>query len=125
MSLRIDPDGTVTHLDAPALEAAHAVFDHSTVVLLHAPFLTGFHVGIVDDFGAADLPINRKAWALYGGSPIYGPMFVGSDATGHVDPTLAELIERGIDKWGLEPHTIRYLQTVTPERPPMVAERPA
>lgn len=55
----------------------------SDVVVLHAPMLPTAAdpwVGFIDDWGMVKhRPINMKAWALYGRSPIYGPMVLRND----------------------------------------------
>lgn len=96
--LSIDPDGTVTALNGDPMVMARAEFnDLTTVVTLHHP-LTGFGegricVGWIHDFGAViPLPVNRKAWILYGGSPIYGTMFVAADDRGPLDEEFVRVL---------------------------------
>lgn len=81
--LRIDPDGTVTtHEDADPLKLGAKAFDGQTdVVTCRNPFVSEVSVGVVHDWGAVGgMPLNEKAWALYGRSPIFGPMFYSLDS---------------------------------------------
>lgn len=124
-ALRIDPDGSVTRLDEFAWTAGQAEFDHTTVVTCGAPFVgQSVHVLVLDDFGAADLPLNRKAWGLYGRSPIYGPVFVGRDDGDEVDEELAATVEAAIGDWPIPSHVAELLTTDNPSRPGMLADRP-
>lgn len=77
----IDPDGTVTPLSGRLLDLGREAFDGMTsVVVLHHPMVADLLVGCVHDWGLVKgLPLNRRAWTLYGRSPIYGPMFVALD----------------------------------------------
>ena len=94
--LRIDPDGTVTDGGPLALEAAKAEFGPTTdVVSLQNPICGSGRVtvGVSHDFGIREgLALNRKAWVLYGGSPIYGPMFVGDDDHRELDAHFVETL---------------------------------
>lgn len=95
-ALRVDPDGSVLRYDEPCSDdMARVEFDGlTTVVRLRAPFLDSVHVGWLHDFGAVNgMPLNRKAWGLYGGSPCYGPMFVQRDDRGPLDPDLCLMVE--------------------------------
>lgn len=128
MTIRIDPDGTVTHIDGDVLTAARAEFAQTTVVTCQAPILPGgIWVGVIDDFGAQDQPYNPKAWALYGRSPIFGAMFFGADGqadgSGFVPEFLAEIISLPLDEWNL-PEQVLTVLTTEPERPDMLGRRP-
>jgi hypothetical protein len=99
-AIRIDPDGLVVRYDDPDLARylATGQFDGQTdVVVLAAPFLPpGLYVGFIHDWGKViGLPLNRPAWALYGRSPIFGPMFVKRDDDGPLDPALCDMLEQG------------------------------
>lgn len=93
--LRIDPDGTVTVLDGDPMKMANDEFGgQTTVVTLHHP-LVGRHVtvGWIHDFGAViPLDVNRKAWILYGGSPIHGTMFVADDNRAPLDDEFVQML---------------------------------
>lgn len=93
--VRIDPDGTVTDVPgSDALAVASAEFEGMTdVVLLRHPQAEYRLVGIVHDWGTLSLPLNRKAWWLYGGSPIYGPMYVADDDNAELDPEFVAMIQ--------------------------------
>lgn len=80
--LRVDPDGTVTAYEgADPLRLAGEAFDgRNEVITCRNPWTRRTTVGVVHDTGRLDgLPLNEKAWALYGGSPIFGPMFYSLD----------------------------------------------
>ena len=88
--LYITPDGQVTELaGTDILKVAHNLFT-STEVVPCVEYHGEIMVGVIEGFGRLDgLPINEKAWALYGRSPIFGPMLFGVDLTedeGRVDP---------------------------------------
>jgi hypothetical protein len=125
-ALRIDPDGTVTELLGTALEAGHTEFKFTTVVTCAAPFLPTDEVwvGVIDDFGAESLPLNRKAWGLYGRSPIYGPMFLGTDSHHDVPAEVAAIIALPLTEWPIPERAVQYLTETQPERPNMLSERP-
>lgn len=95
--IRIDPDGTLARLDDKyVLDAAVKVYTDRDVVVLNHPMLGrhGEYVGVVSDWGRVDqLPINWKAWALYGRSVICGPMFIGRDDREPIDDELIEWID--------------------------------
>lgn len=126
MTVRVDPDGTVTVVEGSALVAAQATWSHLSVVTLGAPFLPDDRtwVGTIDDFGAADSEINRKAWGLYGRSPIYGPMFVSEDGGGDLPSEIVEMISRPIVSWPIERRVADLLCDFTPDRPEMLHDRP-
>jgi hypothetical protein len=132
LSLRIDPDGTITPQTETALDAARALFKHTTVVTCVAPiFPAGVFVGVIDDFGAQDQPLNMKAWACYGRSPIFGAMFLGLDGGGSepqspMDPLVAGVISQPIEVWVPE-HVVKLMKKEpNPEanRPEMLSPRP-
>jgi hypothetical protein len=68
----------------------------------------------IDDWGATKrLPINRRAWALYGGSPIYGLAVLSCDVGFPIDDEILALVAtdfppadvlRIMDAW-LEAHS--------------------
>lgn len=126
MTLRIDPDGTITELPEGPLDAARAEFQWTSVVTCRTPFLDPdmVFVGVIDDFGAADRPINRKAWGLYGRSAIYGPMFFGRDITGHVPPEVIAIVTHEIADWPIPDQAKATLMHSEPDRPDMLHERP-
>lgn len=102
--IRIDPDGTITDIEGDDLFAvAQPMFDSIDVVTCRAPFFDGFLVGAIDDWGRSmGLPLNRKAWACYGRSPIFGPMFIAHDQddNGHrppLDPALVALLQLPVE----------------------------
>lgn len=106
-TIRIDPDGTVERLDARTFtelrEVATATLatDSLSVELLgrcneYSLSLTGLCIAVIDDWGATKgLPVNAKAWALYGRSPLVGPVFVGLDSND--DGTRDDLPDEFID----------------------------
>lgn len=124
MTLRIDIDGSVTAVEGTAADAAREEFnDLTTVVVCGAPMLPhGTWVLHLDDFGAQDLPVNPKAWALYGRSPIFGPVYFSADGGGHIPPSLVKMLTSPIEEWVPEPALSAVLGEV--ERPPMLSPRP-
>lgn len=51
------------------------------------------YVLYIDDWGKTnERPINRRAWALYGGSPIYGLAVLAADDQAPIDPAIIELV---------------------------------
>jgi hypothetical protein len=92
----IDTDGRVVTELAARPERTAAAFigtEHLSVVTCHHPALAGTHVLYVDDFGLTlGRPLNRKAWALYGGSPIYGPAVLLRDDHDDLDPDILEAL---------------------------------
>lgn len=125
-TLRIDPDGSVTASDLAPLAAATAERDHLTVVVCAAPFLPNdtIWVGVLDDFGAADLPLNRKGWALYGRSPLYGPVFFGADDDRNIPVDVAAMLRRDLEDWPIPELAAAVVLGPEPPRPDMLAERP-
>lgn len=102
--IRIDPDGTITDIEgSDILAVAQPVFDSIDVVTCRAPIFQGSLVGVIDDWGRVNgLPLNRKAWACYGRSPIFGPMFLAHDQDddGHrepLDPALIALLRLPVE----------------------------
>lgn len=77
----IPVEGTcVISPDDPAAVARRALDTDSLDVVAVRGLQAILHVLYVDDWGKVkDLPINRRAWALYGGSPIYGPAVLARD----------------------------------------------
>ena len=95
-ALQINSDGTCIRRDIPADKVAQAEVSDSLDVLSvrHPLFERGRYVLYVDDWGAVkELAINIKAWALYGGSPVYGAAVLGEDDQLPIDDRLIELIE--------------------------------
>lgn len=81
--LRIDPDGTVTPVEQiDVLAAARAELRECDVNTLRSPFTNDdTYIGIGADWARVEgEPLNVKAWALYGRSPICGPMYVALDS---------------------------------------------
>lgn len=90
--IRIDPSGTVTRMDgdlhvnllALAERELGATIDVVTVRPHDwAPFPDDDAplVAVVDEWGRSKgLPVNVKAWALYGRSPLVGPVFLAFDS---------------------------------------------
>lgn len=87
--IRIDPDGTVTRLDTTdVLLEGRELFSLPTTFTCQpideqAAVEAGypcFHVplvGVCHDFAYTETPVvNPKAWALYGRSPIAGPVLL-------------------------------------------------
>ena len=99
--LRIDPDGAVTKTDYyNSLDAGKALYDSTSVVTCRHPLLDdGIHVGVIDDFGADSLPTNRKAWALYGRSAIFGTMFLARDDRESLWDGMIETVTGPIESW--------------------------
>ncbi len=116
--LRIDPDGTIIEIDDPdLLGVSRAAFDGSTqVVACAAPWLPG-HVGVVHDWGRTEgMPLNKKAWACYGRSPIFGPMFLAYDqdeAGGRPElhPEIAEILQSDLAEI-VPPNVIDNMQRI-------------
>lgn len=80
-SLAIPATGRAHTLDLCADEAAAELIPGAlTVAKCHHPDLDRVYVLFLGDFSALDgSPLNRRAWALYGGSPIYGMCVLGAD----------------------------------------------
>lgn len=100
-------DGSVSS-DPDVVAALRTELDQAgtDVVVLASPIMAAHHsldipwVGIIDDWGATkELPINRKAWALYGRSPIHGPMIVKNDLSMPIDPDFIAMIASPIEEW--------------------------
>lgn len=125
MTVRIDPDGSVTEVPGKALDCGHDAFGHCTVVHCTCPLLPEHRlwVGIVDDFGAQDQPLNRKAWALYGRSPIYGTMFLGRDDGGSITPALIAVLAEPLEHWPVPDTALAILNGPEPDRPAMLVRR--
>lgn len=76
----------------------------SDVVVLRSPLIPHDqfdpYVGYTDDWGMVKgLPVNMKAWALYGRSPIYGPMVVKTDLTSEIPAAVIDMVTKPLDKW--------------------------
>lgn len=127
LTLRIDPDGSTAVVDKPLMTAATDEHRHTSVVVCAGPVVDGrpLHVMFIDDFGAEDQPINRKAWALYGRSPIYGVALLGLDGdAGELADDLVELLAKPLDEWPMiPPQALAALTGDEPPRPEMVARR--
>lgn len=106
----IDQDGSVliVETERSLAEVAHEALGGmcSVVKLLNPICGPGMTVGYVDDFGYSNpsYEINRKAWALYGRSPVVGPMVVGADDGRDLDPGFVTALLAG-DEW-MEPEWI-------------------
>jgi hypothetical protein len=117
--VRIDPDGTVTRLaGSNLLDQGHIACGGALEFLaLRAPEPLGpgggLLMGAIADRGALDgLPLNVKAWTLYGRSPVCGPMIVGYDSEQEPRQTLPdEWIER-VSRDDFVPDDIRRLLRV-------------
>jgi len=107
--VRIQPDGTVFAVSTQqggyryAADAARKEggIESIDIVTLPNPILGhGVFVGAIDDWGATydpPLPVNRKAWALYGRSPIHGPMWLANDYNEPLDTMLIDMLTG--DEW--------------------------
>jgi hypothetical protein len=96
-ALRIEPSGEVLRYDEPCGDdlARYEFGDQIDVVTLRAPIIPEGHllVGFIHDWGRTlGHALNRKAWALYGGSPIYGTMFVQSDEREPLDAEFCDFV---------------------------------
>lgn len=107
-TLRIDPDGTVTPMTLPLLDAARQYHDVTCVVTCRVPILPDYitFVGIVDDFGAFASPYNPKGWLLYGRSPIWGTMFFGADRDLPLSDDVIDMITSDIEYWPVDPQVL-------------------
>lgn len=130
--IRIDTAGEVTRLEGgDLLHLAHEEFTTTDVVACHlAPILQEHlpptFVMVIDDFGAEDMPINYKAWALYGRSPIYGNGYFAYDSeeTGgrrDLPESLIDTIAQPIDTW-VDAGVIAHMN-IPQDRPEMLASR--
>jgi hypothetical protein len=106
--IRINTDGDITRLEGWDMlaRASEEFASTSCVACVLAPFLRelGVFVMVIDDFGAEDMPINMKAWALYGRSPIFGTAFFGYDSDeggGRSDlpESLIDMVSQPIESW--------------------------
>lgn len=62
-------------------EQSNRLHKNLDVVSMRSPATTYYHdhvIGFIDDFGAIDgkSQLNKKAWALYGLSPIFGDVLI-------------------------------------------------
>ena len=114
--LSIPPEGLIVVSDHDPANFARVVVNTESldVVVARALGRDRVHVMWVDDWGLTkDLPINRRAWALYGGSPIYGTAVLAADDQLPLDDWVVAMvadpefppppIQRFMDKW-LEAH---------------------
>lgn len=125
--IRIDPDGTITECEGDDLlfVAGNHFPDGLDIVTLKTP------EGAPPEFPHTDEPylvgalgqwsrtthtyVNPKAWALYGRSPLIGPIFVAHDSyddgpgdEGEARPPLPpEFIERMREDWVRSPLMLR------------------
>lgn len=105
--LLISPDDTIDADAVVVAEFQKAIYhEGSTVVTLRSPVVAPWDdpndplVGWIYDWGKVmGLPVNLKAWALYGRSPIYGPMLVASDHRRPLDPEFIAMLGRPIEGW--------------------------
>jgi hypothetical protein len=111
----IQPEGTRRRTGAVDIETDAAVVaefqkainDEGTdVVTLTSPSMAAYRsphdpwVGWIFDWGKTmGLPVNRKAWALYGRSPIYGPMLIATDHRAPLPDEFLEIIAKPIEEW--------------------------
>ena len=121
--IKIPVEGPIEWVDTDSLIGSTG-YEYETVVTLKTPLLTNepVHVGVLDDFGGQDLPLNSRAWALYGRGPIHGTMIVGRDDGRHVSDGLYEIISEPIEKW--VPAEVRQFMDDTYRRPEMLSQRP-
>lgn len=95
LTLVIHPTGPVeTHDTPPGALAEQVIAGPPTVITCHHPALTGrTHVLFLGDFSALDgSPLNRRAWALYGGSPVHGTVVLAADDRQPLDPDVVALV---------------------------------
>lgn len=115
-SLVIPPEGLPTGSEEEPDVLARTLLQTASldVVIARALGRERLYVMYIDDWGMTkELPINRRAWALYGASPIYGLAVLCADDQGLIEDELVELvsepgfppenIQRVMDKW-LEAH---------------------
>jgi len=94
-SLSIPPEGPVmvSEEEPDALARQLLRTDKLHVVTARALGRDWLHVMHIDDYGATKpLPINRRAWALYGGSPIHGLAVLSADDGGPIDDEVIEMV---------------------------------
>lgn len=94
-SLSIPPEGPlmVSGEEPGALATNLLRTDALTVVTARALGRDRIYVMHLDDWGATkELPINRRAWALYGGSPLHGLVVLSADDRGPIDDWVIELV---------------------------------
>ena len=102
----VRPDGTVETDATVVAEFQETMRSQGTVVTLASPVARPHWsgpeplVGYVFDWGRVDgLPINRKAWALYGRSTIHGPMLIGLDNRAPLSPEFVQMVSSSIEDW--------------------------
>lgn len=77
----------------------------SAVVVCASPLVEPFVgdetlVGWIFDWGRVEgMPINRKAWALYGRSPLFGPVVIACDSGRPIPDRVIDMIGQPIDTW--------------------------
>ena len=122
-AIKIPTEGPIEWVDVQSLIGSTG-YEHETVVTLRTPLLGDgpIHVGVLDDFGGQDLPLNSRAWALYGRGPIHGTMIVGRDDDLDVADWLYETISEPIEKW--VPADVRQFMDDSYRRPDMLTDRP-
>lgn len=93
--LVIPTDGPCFDSDSDPATIAKELLATSSldVVMARALGRDPLHVLHIDDWGKTkELPLNRKAWALYGGSPIYGLAVLSADSGGPLDQHVVTLV---------------------------------
>jgi hypothetical protein len=96
-SVVIPPEGPIVPSDEDPSALARRVLetDSLDVVTARALGRERIHVLWIDDWGKVnELPLNRRAWALYGGSPIYGTAVLAADDDLPVAETAMEMLGR-------------------------------
>lgn len=80
--LSIPPEGACIEHDEPPADVARQLLDTDSLDVITARGIEGeTHVMHIDDWGRAKgLALNRRAWALYGGSPVYGTAVLSTDS---------------------------------------------
>jgi hypothetical protein len=108
----INVDGTIDTNPVATAEFQKIMLNEGTVVTLASP-VTREHwtsgeplIGWVYDWGAVHggpdggpMPVNLKAWALYGRSTIHGPMMIASDARVPLTDEFLAMIDSPIEDW--------------------------
>ena len=98
--LIIQPNGEIATIEHPDVrgDAVRVIGETQDVVSVSGLIEWGLrdpiHFLRIDDWGQTKaLPLNRKAWALYGRSPIHGPaVFHRDEGEGPLDPRVVELV---------------------------------
>ncbi len=123
--LRIDPDGTVTAtLDDSLLKAANREFDgRAGILTCAAPFLHEHSAGtwvlaVHDEGWLLDMPVNRKAWALYGRSPLVGVAFLaldGSTTQPMMPGAVPDIIRQDLTNWPIPTASLEAMDRILSE----------